>query len=94
MLIGHHRYNTFFVLYPVGISSEVILIYSALEPAARFSSLYWWFLVANLVIYVPGRHLHDSNDITDSDQSIGSYILYTHMMSQRRRVMKGKSKSK
>lgn len=71
------RYNTFFVLYPVGISSEVILIVQALKPAGKFSPTYVWFLISMLVIYVPG-----------------SFIMYTHMMSQRRKVMKGKSKPK
>lgn len=69
------RYNTFFVLYPIGISSECILIFKALEPAAELNPLYKWFLIANLVIYVPG-----------------SYILYTHMMAQRRRVLRGKKR--
>lgn len=70
------RYNTFFVLYPLGISSECWLIYCALKPAAEFMPAYNMFLKAVLLIYVPG-----------------SYILYTHMMSQRRRVIKGKGKS-
>lgn len=70
------RYNTFFVLYPVGISSEVVLMYLALEPAREGGTGYDWVLKAVLAIYVPG-----------------SYILYTHMMTQRRKIMKGKSKA-
>jgi len=70
------RYNTFFVLYPLGISSECWLIYCALEPSAKSAPPYNLFLKAVLLIYIPG-----------------SYILYTHMMSQRRRIMKGKGKS-
>jgi len=70
------RYNTFFVLYPLGISSECWLIYLALTPAAKSAPWYNMVLKAVLLIYIPG-----------------SYILYTHMMSQRRRVMKGKGKS-
>ncbi|CRG83113.1 3-hydroxy acyl-CoA dehydratase [Talaromyces islandicus] len=70
------RYNTFFVLYPVGISSECALMYLGLEPAARYVSEYYqWFLIAMLGVYVPG-----------------SYVLYTHMMAQRRKVMRGKSR--
>jgi len=69
------KYNTFFVLYPVGISSECTLVYLALQPAAKLYPLYYWFLVALLCVYVPG-----------------SYILYSHMMSQRRRVMRGKTR--
>lgn len=70
------RYNTFFVLYPLGILSECWLIFCALQPAADFNPAYNMFLKAVLLIYVPG-----------------SYILYSHMMSQRRRVLKGKGKS-
>lgn len=70
------RYNTFFVLYPIGISSEVVLMYLALEPAKDGKTGYDWLLKAVIAIYVPG-----------------SYILYTHMMAQRRKIMKGKSKA-
>lgn len=70
------RYNTFFVLYPIGISSEVILMYLAIEPAQDGKTGYEWILKAVIAIYVPG-----------------SYILYTHMMAQRRKIMKGKSKA-
>ncbi|KAF5717777.1 gibberellin 20-oxidase [Fusarium mundagurra] len=65
------RYNTFFVLYPIGIFSECILIWFATEPAGNINELYKWALYAILVIYVPG-----------------SYVLYTHLMSQRRKVMR------
>jgi very-long-chain (3R)-3-hydroxyacyl-CoA dehydratase len=70
------RYNTFYVLYPIGISSECIMVWKALKPAAEWNPLYWWFLVVVLVIYVPG-----------------SYILYTHMIAQRRKVMKKKGRA-
>lgn len=70
------RYNTFFVLYPVGISSECLLMYLALQPAAKEGQNVDLLLKIVLFIYVPG-----------------SYILYTHMMAQRRKVLKGKGKS-
>ncbi|KAH7489707.1 hypothetical protein FOMA001_g2840 [Fusarium oxysporum f. sp. matthiolae] len=65
------RYNTFFVLYPIGIFSECTLIWFATEPAGHSNELYKWALYAILAIYVPG-----------------SYVLYTYMMSQRRKVMR------
>lgn len=71
------RYNTFFVLYPIGISSECWLIYNAIEPAKKTYVGLDWFFKAVLLVYAPG-----------------SYILYTHMMKQRRKVMKGKQKQK
>ncbi|GLA57199.1 hypothetical protein AtubIFM54640_003324 [Aspergillus tubingensis] len=68
------RYNTFYVLYPLGISSECLMVYKALGPAGELvSPLYRWFLIAVLGIYVPG-----------------SYILYTHMIKQRRKAMSKK----
>jgi len=70
------RYNTFFVLYPIGISSECLLMYLALKPAAKEGLSMDLLLKVVLFIYVPG-----------------SYILYTHMMTQRRKVLKGKGKT-
>ncbi|KAJ5272726.1 hypothetical protein N7478_007851 [Penicillium angulare] len=70
------RYNTFYVLYPVGISSECALVYLSLGVAGDVSPLLYWGLVAVLAIYVPG-----------------SYILYTHMIAQRRKVMRGKQRA-
>ncbi|KAL4803686.1 tyrosine phosphatase-like protein [Aspergillus unguis] len=69
------RYNTFYILYPVGISSECTLAFKALGPAKEFHELYWWFIVAVLAIYVPG-----------------SYVMYTHMIGQRRRTAKKENK--
>ena len=71
------RYNTFFVLYPVGISSECALIWLAMNQANKNKEgLMQMFYKLVLAIYVPG-----------------SYILYTHMMAQRKKVLKGKGKS-
>ena len=68
------RYSTFLVLYPIGISSEVRLVYlAAVTPGAADSvhPLYPYVFYAILAIYVPG-----------------SYILYTHMLAQRRKVLR------
>ncbi|KAL2075769.1 hypothetical protein VTL71DRAFT_712 [Oculimacula yallundae] len=67
------RYNLFYVLYPMGISSECWLIYKAIAPAKAIRPEFGWLLQLILFIYVPG-----------------SYVLFTHMMAQRRKVMKGK----
>ncbi|RDW88727.1 very-long-chain (3R)-3-hydroxyacyl-CoA dehydratase [Coleophoma cylindrospora] len=71
------RYNTFFILYPLGISSECWLIFKAIKPARAVRQEYAWILQLILFIYIPG-----------------SYILFTHMMAQRRKVMRGKSVQK
>ncbi|KAG6214222.1 hypothetical protein E4U50_000556 [Claviceps purpurea] len=66
------RYTTFYVLYPLGITSECMLVYGATGPAGQRSG---WIgegvLYAILAIYVPG-----------------SYVLFTHMMKQRRKVLR------
>lgn len=65
------RYNTFLVLYPLGIASECYLVYRAIGPAEK-RGLHWkWALQLILGIYVPG-----------------SYVLFTHMMKQRSKVMR------
>lgn len=50
------RYNTFFVLYPLGISSECALVYLATEPAGKLGDVYTYALYAVLAIYVPGAY--------------------------------------
>ncbi|KAH0443539.1 protein tyrosine phosphatase-like protein [Colletotrichum camelliae] len=65
------RYNTFFVLYPIGITSECALIYLSTGPYAKLNPLLPAIGYMVLAIYVPG-----------------SYILYTYMMAQRRKVMR------
>lgn len=49
------RYNTFLVLYPLGISSECWLVYSAIGPARGLGLGLEWVLGAILLIYVPGE---------------------------------------
>ncbi|KAB8295871.1 hypothetical protein EYC80_008692 [Monilinia laxa] len=71
-IITWFRYNTFFVLYPLGISSECWLIYNAVEPARHvYGQVYAWALQLILLIYIPG-----------------SYILFTHMIKQRSKVLR------
>ncbi|KAF2666559.1 PTPLA-domain-containing protein [Microthyrium microscopicum] len=71
------RYNLFFVLYPLGIGSEVWLVFKSIPAASKQNPLLGYALMAIMGIYVPG-----------------SYVLYTHMMAQRRRVMRGKQRAK
>ena len=76
-IVGWLRYNTFIVLYPLGISSECWLIYLAIKPANEISELWGYFYWSMLALYVPG-----------------SYVLYTYMMKQRRKAMRGKGAEK
>lgn len=48
------RYNLFLVMYPLGISSELYMIYKALPEANYLSMYYALFLVVAMATYVPG----------------------------------------
>lgn len=48
------RYNTFFVLYPIGITSECALIYLSTGPYAKLNPLLPAIGYMVLAIYVPG----------------------------------------
>lgn len=50
------RYNTFFVLYPLGIGSECWLVHKAIEPAKRWNAALEWVLKLVLFVYVPGEY--------------------------------------
>ncbi|KAK9455110.1 tyrosine phosphatase-like protein [Dipodascopsis uninucleata] len=71
------RYNTFFVLYPTGVASELLVIYASLDDAKSMSPLYSLVLKAVFLIYIPGF-----------------YMLFTHMMKQRRRILKNLGKKR
>lgn len=88
------RYTTFYVLYPLGITSECMLIYGATIPASQRSGTEANILYGILAIYVPGmlgptgsidRFAEECSVLTIF---VGSYILFTHMMKQRRKVMR------
>ena len=76
------RYNTFYVLYPLGITSEWMLVYTASQEyvGVEYGDEGWWtriVLWGALLAYLPG-----------------SYVLYTHMIRQRRKVLRGKGKER
>ncbi|KAF3013780.1 hypothetical protein E8E14_010434 [Neopestalotiopsis sp. 37M] len=67
------RYSSYLVLYPVGILSEMGMMYLALGPAGyEFGQLYQAFLLACLGLIWPA----------------GAYILIGHMNKQRRKVLR------
>ncbi|KAG6019051.1 hypothetical protein E4U41_003429 [Claviceps citrina] len=66
------RYSTFYVLYPLGIVSECALVYAATGPAGERAG----GLGAGVLYAVLAVYVP------------GSYILFTHMMKQRGKVMR------
>lgn len=71
------RYLTFIILYPVGISSECWLMYKALDEAEGV--LGSWYKYFFIVVL--------------AIYVPGSYVMFTYMLSQRRKVL-SKSKAK
>ncbi|KAK8125420.1 uncharacterized protein PG998_001179 [Apiospora kogelbergensis] len=66
------RYSSYLVLYPLGITSEMIQMWRALAPAGhKFGPLYQLFLGVSLFVIWP----------------IGAYVLIGHMNRQRRKVL-------
>jgi very-long-chain (3R)-3-hydroxyacyl-CoA dehydratase len=51
------RYNTFTILYPLGIASECWLVYSAIPLAKQWNEGAAYALWAILGIYVPGSYV-------------------------------------
>ncbi|KAF1831893.1 PTPLA-domain-containing protein [Decorospora gaudefroyi] len=70
------RYNTFLVLYPLGIASESWLVYSAIPLAKQRNESFALALWTILAVYVPG-----------------SYILFSHMLAQRRKISRASKRS-
>lgn len=65
------RYTAFTFLYPIGVGSEMYILYLSLpELKAIVGDWYYYFIVVNLVVYVPCL-----------------YHLYTHLLRQRKKVL-------
>lgn len=71
------RYNTFFVLYPLGAGSEAWCIYQALAEAKVFNVTYYWVLVAILITYPPGMLGGSSADFGNRFAYEGGLQVYT-----------------
>jgi hypothetical protein len=54
------RYTMFYPLYPIGISAEWWLLYRAIEPAGRISSVIPPIFWGCLMLYVPGKYRRQS----------------------------------
>lgn len=66
------RYNLFLVLYPTGVASELLIIYSALPLAeSQYSPLAKYILIFSMLTYLPGLPM-----------------LFGHMLAQRKKVMR------
>ena len=66
------RYSTFFVLYPLGIAGELVILHASLAGYRAHPTLAWlqYAVYAVFAVYVPG-----------------SVYLYTHMIAQRKKTL-------
>ncbi|KAK7530950.1 tyrosine phosphatase-like protein [Phyllosticta citribraziliensis] len=77
--LGWARYNFFYALYPLGITCECWLVARAVWSGVAEEA--FGPLAKWALVGVLGVYVP------------GSYVLYTHMISQRRRVMRGKQRA-
>jgi len=83
------RYTTFYILYPIGAGSEAFLIYSTL-PSGSSWTLGDYFRGIMFLVWWPCEYLYASRTTVNVDFFfffLALYVLYTHMMKQRRRVL-------
>ncbi|KAI0374155.1 PTPLA-domain-containing protein [Pilatotrama ljubarskyi] len=74
------RYTLFYILYPTGASSEALLIYATLpHPGLGFSHSFTPNVLSTLHTYV--------REALFIAWWPGLYVMYTHMMKQRRKVL-------
>lgn len=89
------RYSAFIVLYPPGFVSEAWLVYLALTEAANVSLPYRTYLLLGFLSYIPGEISTSKTKLPKHQLTCGaftaSYIMYGHMLAQRRKVL-GKAK--
>jgi very-long-chain (3R)-3-hydroxyacyl-CoA dehydratase len=53
------RYNFFFILYPLGVFSELTMVYQALPYAKTINPLYHYGLMLVSLVYIPGNGILD-----------------------------------
>lgn len=65
------RYTCFIVLYPIGVGSEMLIMYLSLDESKKVGGdLLYYFIIINLVFYIPAL-VH----------------LYSHLLRQRKKVL-------
>lgn len=98
-LVGGHqysnltwlRYSAFYVLYPVGIASEVGVVYATVSEARRLGyDSHAWAYIAAALLYIPGKYLGiylDAKSPRAADIIVAAPTLFNHMRRQRRKVL-------
>lgn len=86
----------FLVLYPIGLLSEALLVYLALTQVTGIGTVYRAYLFLGLLTYLPGnvarlRTLPPPGLLLT--QCVAGPYLYTHMLAQRRKMLKRPAKA-
>jgi Protein tyrosine phosphatase-like protein, PTPLA len=81
--LSDRRYSTFWVLYPIGVSAELITIFNALKDAYAWQPLYAAFIVAVIIGYIPG--------ISNLNLSNSRFLYFVHSYDQSETKSIGKS---
>ncbi|KAJ3827979.1 PTPLA-domain-containing protein [Lentinula raphanica] len=79
-LLLYLRYTTFYVLYPLGASSEAFLIYATLPSTSPIPSWSSWIMG----MWKPSDYIRATLFLIWWP---GLYIMYTHMIKQRRKTL-------
>jgi len=84
------RYSTFYFLYPLGAGSEALLALSTISEWQHGLYAIWsiedWIKAAMVLIWIPGTSRHVFT-LTPLISSRGLYVMYTHMIHTRRKVL-------
>lgn len=81
------RYNMFLILYPIGILSEMKLVYEVIQPSQARNPAYQYLLWFGLAIYVPGTRAMTTCILSPYlHHIIAFYILFGHMLAQRAKL--------
>ena len=91
------RYTLFYLLYPTGASSEAFLIFATLPPpafgwlrgAGDFADLHARVREFLFAVWWPGECERDARVRRVLTLVAGLYVMYTHMIKQRRKVFGG-----
>ncbi|KAH0827841.1 protein-tyrosine phosphatase-like protein [Lanmaoa asiatica] len=85
------RYSTFYILYPLGAGSEVLLALSTISEWQNGLYANWaledWLKAAMVLIWIPGTFPRVLPLCTALIASPGLYVMYTHMIRTRRKVL-------
>ncbi|OLY81190.1 Very-long-chain (3R)-3-hydroxyacyl-CoA dehydratase 2 [Smittium mucronatum] len=66
------RYTLFYVLYPLGVTGELLTIYSALPIAKNYYPTYYYFLIAIMFSYGPPFYFLYTHMIKQRRKQLGS----------------------